>query len=110
MLPVFGHQNLSRRNPASLAAAVLMLVLPLAAPTVAESVLEANSEREATTTDSVELLAWATDSRPASRRPRTDFQQATSLPSLAHQKPGHPTCYPLSGHRLSCGIMAPLRC
>ena len=92
-------------------AAALALVLPLATPTLAESMMETGSERETTTNDSQELLAWVHECRPSSRGPQVGSAWAFSPPLCAAcRKPGQIIHPPLSGHRLSCGIMAPLRC
>ena len=94
----------------SLAAALFALVLPMGAPTLAQS-LQLTEERESSAVSTTAYMVLIQEARLVRCRAACCNPLVFTPPIAAPLTP-RPPCGVVtsSGHRLPCGLLAPLRC
>lgn len=111
MLDMF-RQRMGARVAHQVSAGILLLiVLPLAAPAMAESALQGGAEKETTAKESIECLACGNEDRPPQQRsvPASKPINLTRhhAACCGSQRLGYTKAH---GHRLQNDLCAPLRC
>lgn len=110
MLRVPAPKKAPRSWRLSLAAALFALVLPMGAPTLAQS-LQLSEERESNSGTTSAYMVLIEEARLGRSR-SVCCNPLVFIPPVAtsHASKSPLVCSLLAGHRLPCGLLAPLQC